>query len=255
MIMKELRIGPPPAKASDIKGFTLAEVLITLGIIGVVAAMTMPSLIANYKVKQTVTQLKKIDSTLQNAFMYMKTTEFSGAEVENWDYMTENEFNQKFAESLKVLEVCDKGDSDRCFNDIKYTNLNGDANQLQFKTFPGMVLGDGTVLAINYLADTDPTHAARYGDYGQIFVDINGPKAPNVLGKDVFSFIIRKDKLVARGTATSSSSQSLGAASYCSTKDGAGHNGLGCTAWVIYNENMDYLKCEGLSWNGKTSCN
>ena len=38
--------------------FTLAEVLITLGIIGVVAAMTMPSLIANYKKKQAVTQLK-----------------------------------------------------------------------------------------------------------------------------------------------------------------------------------------------------
>ena len=40
--------------------FTLAEVLVTLGIIGVVAAMTMPSLVQNYKNKQTVAQLKKI---------------------------------------------------------------------------------------------------------------------------------------------------------------------------------------------------
>ena len=39
--------------------FTLAEVLITLGIIGVVAAMTMPSLIVNYQKQQTVTRLKK----------------------------------------------------------------------------------------------------------------------------------------------------------------------------------------------------
>ncbi len=42
------------------KAFTLAEVLITLGIIGVVAAMTLPSLVGNYKKKVTVTRLKKI---------------------------------------------------------------------------------------------------------------------------------------------------------------------------------------------------
>lgn len=40
--------------------FTLAEVLITLGIIGVVAAMTMPSLIQNYQEKATVTKLKNV---------------------------------------------------------------------------------------------------------------------------------------------------------------------------------------------------
>ena len=41
------------------KAFTLAEVLITLGIIGVVAAMTMPSLIQNYKERETVSKVKK----------------------------------------------------------------------------------------------------------------------------------------------------------------------------------------------------
>ena len=39
--------------------FTLAEVLITLGIIGIVAALTMPALIANYKNKVFATQTKK----------------------------------------------------------------------------------------------------------------------------------------------------------------------------------------------------
>lgn len=56
-------------------GFTLAEVLITLGIIGVVAAMTMPSLIASHKEKETVSKLKKVYSTLSNAFyLQMKNT-------------------------------------------------------------------------------------------------------------------------------------------------------------------------------------
>ena len=44
---------------SRLAAFTLAEVLITLGIIGIVAAMTMPSLIQNYQEKATVTRVKK----------------------------------------------------------------------------------------------------------------------------------------------------------------------------------------------------
>ena len=47
------------------KGFTLAEVLITLGIIGVVAALTLPSLIQNYKEKATVTAVKESYSILR----------------------------------------------------------------------------------------------------------------------------------------------------------------------------------------------
>ena len=42
------------------KGFTLAEVLITLGIIGIVAAMTLPALVGKYKKQQTVAQLQKV---------------------------------------------------------------------------------------------------------------------------------------------------------------------------------------------------
>ena len=49
-------------------GFTLAEVLITLGIIGVVVALTLPALIANHREKETVVRLKKAYSTLSNAY-------------------------------------------------------------------------------------------------------------------------------------------------------------------------------------------
>lgn len=52
--------------------FTLAEVLITLGIIGIVASLTLPSLIQKYHEKQRVVQLKKAYSVLQNAFLMAK---------------------------------------------------------------------------------------------------------------------------------------------------------------------------------------
>lgn len=51
------------------KAFTLAEVLITLGIIGVVASMTLPALIQKNNEKQIVVRLKKLYSMLQQAHL------------------------------------------------------------------------------------------------------------------------------------------------------------------------------------------
>ena len=51
------------------KAFTLAEVLITLGVVGIIAAMTLPSLITNYKVKVLKTQFKKMESTIRQALL------------------------------------------------------------------------------------------------------------------------------------------------------------------------------------------
>ena len=47
--------------------FTLAEVLITLAIIGIVAALTIPTLITNYQKKQTVSKLKQSYSIISQA--------------------------------------------------------------------------------------------------------------------------------------------------------------------------------------------
>lgn len=41
---------------------------------------------------------------------------------------------------------------------------------------------------------------------------------------------------------------------YCDMSNKSNLNGYGCTAWVIYNENMDYTRCNNLSWDGKLKC-
>lgn len=58
------------------QGFTLAEVLITLGIIGVVAAMTLPSLINNYREKQFETSFKRTNSQILQALNYTVQQEY-----------------------------------------------------------------------------------------------------------------------------------------------------------------------------------
>ena len=65
------------------QAFTLAEVLITIAIIGIVAAMTLPSVIANYKKKEIPIRLKKFSSTMQNAFNMAK---LEHGPVESWKF-------------------------------------------------------------------------------------------------------------------------------------------------------------------------
>ncbi|MDR1327938.1 MAG: type II secretion system GspH family protein [Heliobacteriaceae bacterium] len=70
------------------KGFTLAEVLITLGIIGVVAALTLPSLIANYQKKQTVVKLKRFYTIMNQA---IRLSEIDNGPAEDWIYPVLND--------------------------------------------------------------------------------------------------------------------------------------------------------------------
>ena len=222
------------------KGFTLAEVLITLGIIGVVAAMTMPSLIQNHKEKETVVKLKKINSTLQNAYNLMRQEEFGGTITSMQDFGTNNEFVDTFTKYLKVQKVCHVGEVADCFDTkTSYkTFTNGIAESLYTSQSTVFVLNDGTVVILSplYISST----------YVQLFVDLNGKNPPNALGKDVFSFLMNTQKLYPRGNISPGlSSDAKYDANYYCMKSGwssHSHNGLGCTAWVIYMENMDYLR-------------
>ena len=62
--------------------FTLAEVLITLGIIGIVAALTIPAIITNYQKKATVVHLHKVYAQLKNM---VKLSELDNGSMDGWD--------------------------------------------------------------------------------------------------------------------------------------------------------------------------
>lgn len=92
-------------------GFTLAEVLITLGIIGVVAALTMPSVINNYKEKETIAKLKKTYSVLSQAYI-TASNKYGSPDEWTWSpqkYPVPQTLAGYLIENLKVVKVCDNG--------------------------------------------------------------------------------------------------------------------------------------------------
>ena len=224
--------------------FTLAEVLITLGIIGVVAAMTMPSLIQNYQEKATVTKLKKCYSLVSQAYVSILNDEGGSDTLQAGDDL---EMMEKFGKYLKYQKTC--GRNKGCFPNVTYKSVtgNGYSKWEDYTTDRSRaILTDGTLIMFNKSVITENENYI----YAQIYVDINGFKGPNQLGRDFFYFYINPEKIVPAGAKAleeKNEDQKF-------TKNCIQQNGYACAAWVIYNENMDYLHCKDLSWDGKHSC-
>lgn len=226
--------------------FTLAEVLITLGIIGVVAAMTMPSLIQNYQEKATVTKLKKCYSLVSQAYVSILNDEGGSDTLQAGDDL---EMMEKFGKYLKYQKTC--GRNKGCFPNVTYKSVTGNGySKWEDDTTDRSraILTDGTLIMFNKSA----MWGVNEGNYlyAQIYVDINGFKGPNQLGRDFFYFYINPEKIVpggAKALEEKNEDQKF-------TKNCIQQNGYACAAWVIYNENMDYLHCKDLSWDGKHSC-
>lgn len=97
------------------KGFTLAETLITLGIIGIIAALTLPTIMSKYREQVTMSKLKKFYSTMQQA--HLRSIADNG-EVDSWDWVAEggesnNEillywFNKYWAPYLNNIRIIDR---------------------------------------------------------------------------------------------------------------------------------------------------
>lgn len=153
------------------KGFTLAEVLITLGIIGVVAALTLPSLITNYRKKQTVAQLKKVYSELSQA---AQMSVVQNGDMKNWDYsLTGEEFfntylsnfikmgSQKVEDAKKAGVVYIKASGEE---EVSFTNLY-DSGKI-------FTLASGSQIIMDTLSSLTTTRQT-------VLVDLNGFKKPN----------------------------------------------------------------------------
>lgn len=174
--------------------FTLAEVLITLGIIGIVAAMTLPAVITKYHKKVTITQLKKAYSTLsQVMLMAFPDRDFSRLEIiDSNTAETEKWFLASIKPYMKITKYC--VNSAGCWNAGTYL-LNGskwswDRGNIGLgNDIITFVTSDGYLVSMDIFS---PNTKLGFDNNGQtyilFFIDVNGARKPNILGRDVYAF-------------------------------------------------------------------
>ena len=173
--------------------FTLAEVVITLGRIGIVAAMTLPAILAKTEKQETVAKLKKVYSVLSQG---IKRSELDNGEISEWptgaDITDVNAYFDKYWRPYyKNPKICSTAVACGYSNNFAWTNLDGERFSWSVNTSETRVaflLSDQTFIF-------NPRNST-FGYVNYFYVDLNGPKNPNVVGKDVFIFTLSDKKLL-----------------------------------------------------------
>ena len=237
--------------------FTLAETLVVMGIIGVVAALTIPNLNQSTGNKEKVAKLQKIYANLDDAFGRAVATYGS---IPKWfvnlgqddsaDIVTAN----RIGDFLKINKTCAESESG-CFASGLYKAGPGNTGIGFQKAY---LLADGTAVDF-FIYDTTCTSTnGQISDAcGTITVDIDGPKGVSSYGIDTFMFEISKSGIFPSGGQNTSEGATLE-----SLQLRCFNTRFYCAGWVIANGNMDYLKADAegvcpngteLSWEN-TSC-
>ena len=215
------------------KGFTLAEVLITLGIIGVVAAMTIPNLINAHKAARYRSQFLKSYSTIQQALRLMSNDDLS---LDFKDYKP-NKFYITFKNYFKGAVDCGNSDTadmiskkiHNCWywrNSNDYVSYSKKNMRTDWLDDGQIALPDGTNIYIENLYESF------------ISVDINGfVNPPNRWGVDLFTFQLVNGELRAVGDLKTKFPDSD---KYCNPTGTERENGISCTIKAINDPN--YIK-------------
>lgn len=206
---------PQSGQKSGRGGFTMAEILIALAVIGVVAALTIPPLFSGKDKQEAAERVRNDYTSLAQA---VKQSEINNERCENWDWGTpgnaasiKNSFDKYWAPYLKVSKFCSS--SAGCgyaSNAIK--NLQGadTAYNVAGTSQTSMFLNDGTFVSVD-------------GQNKLVFVDINGNKGSASLGKDIFVFALAAGRgLMPYGfgntAAINNDCKSNGVGNYCAAK-------------------------------------
>ncbi len=219
---------PPMGRRQFSFGFTLAEVLITLGIIGVVAALTLPSLIAKYDEMVTMNKIKRSYSEIINA-VEMRKQELGSSDYKDMfdpSVYTAEEMLDGIAKYLNVVERCkiyDRGCGGKYaikFG-IKVNDGYGKTSSNSYFYNERVLLNDGTIMAVSSLpwsgndcsyeyrflakdengnaildADNKPTYKTSTSrGCASISFDVDGVKGKNQYGYDNYKLLVMPAKL------------------------------------------------------------
>lgn len=198
-------------KARNYKiAFTLAEVLVTLAIIGVVAAYTIPTLMRSYQKTQYITGLKKA-YTIFNQVLKEVTIDYDCTNdlkctglFASTGGVGAKAFGDEIVKYLKVSENCELSSDQNCWADKTYLNYDGtpstsDTNRNSKDTQYKFTTIDGMSFSIQHSGDPNCGTMLGWQNNltqvcGWLYVDVNGLKGPNYMGRDVYKFYIANGK-------------------------------------------------------------
>ena len=217
-----------PSTFTDLKsfsGFTLAEVLITLVIIGVIAAMTIPTLINKTNNQEYVSRLKKAYSAMAQATNKIITDEGNpNASIGGWA-TSPDAIYEMYKKYLSKAKDCGTN-NDECFG--QYLRMDGTV--LTVTSAKALVMADGTKIAMGNGDFSD--NCSKRGNGSEdvcqfIMVDVNGSKGPNRVGRDTFHLALKADGIFPAG---------------CDYDGGCSSTtkGWGCACKVIRENAMNY---------------
>ena len=197
--------------------FTLAEVLITLGVIGVVAAVTLPTLIKNYQKHAWTNSLKGNYSLLNQGFQKMMADEGLEFIYDTEAFKSIGEY-ENHGMKFKSCSSNDDINSNLCkdfYNNLKYyfkiVSI-GKINNYSYKYLNGInsyvinsniiTLSNGATI-LNYSFGSSSSTNSRCQiihsagghtctQQGHFYIDINGKKGPNIYGRDIFYFYVNE---------------------------------------------------------------
>lgn len=166
------------------KAFTLAEVLITLGIIGIVAAMTIPTLINNTNQKELITKFKKSFSALNSATKQIVALN-GGIDTSS------------AANVVTQYKSVMNSPKDALLNDginfsptkiYKYYKTTTNAGyDYSAAAQPAFVTSDGAAFSYGFIdANCNTSIAGVTESCGLWYIDVNGSRGPNMWGYDFF---------------------------------------------------------------------
>lgn len=176
----------------NLLGFTLAEVLITLGIIGIVAAMTIPTLIQNAQKQSYVTGLKKAYTVWNQAIAQMEADTGTPGNIAMFFDATDKPMTDKILPYFKVAKNCYNGNGcwanrqSRCYDGKNPLNGYDESSSYKFITTDGMAFRLNTInpgcVGVN--------DGMQNICIQNLYVDVNGLKGPNWWGRDIFLFTL-----------------------------------------------------------------
>ena len=223
--------------------FTLAEVLITLGIIGVVAALTIPTLVKDYKGKVLANQLKKGYSTISQALLMMYND--TGEQI-NYENYPNNKFAPVFKKYLGVQKYFDSqgitgSGKDDFYVSKEYMNYNNT------KAADASIFDEGQMIINDNMAIY--IQNSQWYNWLFITIDINGiNKKPNRWGHDLFTFQVESNGKLIPLAAPQGNSSFNNKTIYCSKTATNNRNGIACAYYAINDicpedNTKSYWKC------------